>query len=283
MLRRFPTVCVATTGLLLLLSACDKSKDEGKGEAENKDKAEVAGGEEGAAEAGEKVAKVEKELSDEARFDKEMGKKGCDLLTAKMVADTFGVPEAEVEQFKMMGCIYNWKGDDEIVEANITLLRAHKSEKAAAKWITNATRSQTKEEISAQLEKVREGVKDSDEVNTKLEEKTADQLMDVANDMLPDEGVSYEDVDGVGDEARVNVGDGTIWVRVDNLTFNVVGYKGPPQKELDLSPADMKDLKKVTAMAKEAQQAWLAEVADDRRAGGEKLGKVIVENLENLE
>lgn len=277
---------VAAGGLLLPLSACDSGKDENKADDAKVEQAAGSAAEGDAAEnAMEKIdehvaTEVEKELSDEARFGKDMRKKGCELLTAKLVADTFGVPEAEIEQFKMMGCIYNWKGGGEIVEANITLLRAHKSEKAAAQWLENATRSATKEEMVAQMEQVRGKVKEREEIDTKLKEKTADQLIDVANDMMPDEGVAYEDVEGVGDQARVNLGDGTLWVRVDNLTFNVVGYKGKPQEQPKYTAADMKDIKKVTAMAKEAQQAWLKEVAGQRRADGTRLAKLIVANVE---
>lgn len=282
-LRTFVLRAVVAGGLLLPLSACDGGNDEKKTDDANVEKtAEPAGSAEKAIEKiDEHVAKeVEQELSDEARFGKDMSKKGCELLTPKLVADTFGVPEGELKQMKMMGCIYKWKGDDQIVEANITLLRAHKSEEAAAQWLEGATRSATKEEMTAQMEQVRGKVKEREEIDTKLEEKAADQLLDVANDMLPDEGMSYEDVDGVGDQARINVGDGTLWVRVDNLTFNVVGFKGKPQEKIEYTPADMKDIKKVAAMAKVAQQAWLKENAGTRRADGTKLAKRIVANLE---
>lgn len=272
--------------LTLPTFACDGGKDEKKADDAKVEDAAGSGGEgDAAAKAIEKIdehvaEEVEKALSDEAHFSKDMGKKGCEILTPKLVADTFGVPEAELKQMKMMGCIYNWKGDGQIVEANITLLRAHKSEKAAASWFEGATRSLTKEEMQAQMEQVRGKVKEREEIDTKLKEKTADQVIDVANDMLPDEGVKYEDVEGVGDQARVSVGDGTLWVRVDNLTFNVTGFKGKPQEQPEYTPADMRDIKKVTAMAREAQQAWLKENADQRRADSTKLAKLIVAGLE---
>jgi hypothetical protein len=279
MLHRILTACAF---LLLPLSACDSGKDEKKADDAKVEEAVAKAGsaEEAVEKIDEHVAKeVEKELSDEARFGKDMSKKGCEILTAKMVADTFGVPESELKQMKMMGCIYNWKGDGQIVEANITLLRAHKSEKSAANWLENATKSLTKEELQAQMEQVRGKVKEREEIDTKLKEKTADQMIDVANDMFPDEGYNYEDVDGVGDQARVNLADGTLWVRVDNLTFNVTGYKGKPQERVEYTPADLKNIKKVTAMAKEAQQKWLKEVSGQRRADGTKLAKLVVANV----
>lgn len=291
--RAFVLHAVAISGLLFPLSACDSGKDEKKGDdakvehapesASSADKTpESASSADKAIEKlDDHVAKeVSKELSDEARFGKDMRKKGCEMLTPKLVADTFGVPEGEIKQTKIMGCIYSWEADGQIVEANITLLRAHKSEKLAAQWLENATQTQTKEQMAAQMQEVKGKVKEREEIDTKLKEKTADTLMDVATDMLPDEGVSYEDVDGVGDQARINTGDGTLWVRVDNLTFNVAAFKGKEMERPAYTAADMKDIKKITAMAKQAQQAWLEENVDQRRADAIKVAKLIVANLE---
>jgi hypothetical protein len=273
---------VAISGLMPLLSACDNGKDENKA-----DDAKVEQAAKSASSADKAIEKIDdhvakevaKELSDEARFGKDMRKKGCELLTPKLVADAFGVPEGEVKQTKVMGCIYNWKADGQIVEANITLLRTHKSEKLAAQWLEKATQTQTKEQMAAQMQEIKGKVKEREEVDTKLKEETADTLLNAATDMLPDEGVTYEDVDGVGDQARINTGDGTLWVRVDNLTFNVTAFKGKEMEQPEYTAADMKNIKKVTAMAQQAQQAWLKENVDQRRADSIKVAKLIVANL----
>lgn len=265
---------IVLSGLMLSLPACDSGKEEQAPES-------ASSAEKAIEEIDDHVAKeVAKELSDEARFAKDMRKKGCELLTPKLVAETFGVPEGELQQTKIMGCIYNWTADGETVEANITLLRAHKSEKLAAQWLENATQTLTKEQMAAQMQEVKGKVKEREEVDTKLKKETADTLMNVATDMLPDEGVSYEDVDGVGDQARINTGDGTLSVRVDNLTFNVSAFKGKEMEQPEYTAADMKNIKKVTAMAKQAQQTWLKENVDQRRADGIKLAKLIVANLQ---
>lgn len=281
--RAFVLRVVALSSLLLPLSACDSGKDE-----KNADDAKIDQAAESANSADKAIDKIDdhvakevaKELSDEARFGKDMRKKGCELLTPKLVADTFGVPEGEIKQTKIMGCIYNWKSDGQIVEANIMLLRAHKSEKLAAQWLENSTQTLTKEQMAEQMQTVKGKLKEREEIDTKLKEETADTLMNVAGDMLPDEGVSYEDVDDVGDQARVNTGDGTLSVRVDNLTFNVTAFKGKRMEQPAYTAADMKNIKKVTAMAKQAQQAWLKENVDQRRADGIKLAKLIVANME---
>jgi hypothetical protein len=265
--------------VLALVSAvaCNSQKDSPQG---NDSTSGAGSADQAAAKVDDKIAKeVDKALSDEARFGKDMRKKACELLSPKMVADTFGVPEGELEQRKIMGCIYTWKGGGEIVEARITMLRAHKSEKMAATWFGNATKSLTKEEMAAQMQMVKKRVKERKEVDTKLKKDTADKLADVASDMMPDGGVSYEDLAGVGDQARVNTNDGSVWVRVANLTFHVVGFKGKDMEQPKYTAADMKNIKKVTAMAKKAQQEWLKATIDQRRGDGTKLAKLIVGKL----
>ncbi|MBT8495199.1 MAG: hypothetical protein KJO07_19290, partial [Deltaproteobacteria bacterium] len=228
------------TALVLSLSACDSNND---GASDSADKERTTSADKAASKIDDKIAKeVNKELSDEARFGKDMRKKGCELLTPKLVADTFGVPEAELKQHKIMGCLYRWDKGDQTLEAQLTMLRAHKSERRAARWFGNATKDLTKEEMAAQMQMVKKRVKKRKEIDTKLKKDTADKMVDVATDMLGD-GVSYEDVAGIGDQARINTRDGTLWVRVANLTFTVAGYKGKKMEDPKYSPADMRNIK----------------------------------------
>jgi len=90
------------------------------------------------------------------------------------------------------------------------------------------------------------------------------------------EGARYEDVPGIGDEARINLNDGGIWVRVDNLTFSVAGYAGPPKPRL--TPKTFK-LKEIAAAAQAANRAWLQQTLDQRKRDGQKLAKAILANL----
>src|SRR5690606_12132272 len=79
-------------------------------------------------------ARVENSIEDAAdkagaTIVKGISKKSCEILTPALVAQTFSVPEAELKQLKVMGCIYSWKkeeGDTKtIIEANLTLMRVH--------------------------------------------------------------------------------------------------------------------------------------------------------------
>src|SRR5690606_1870716 len=88
------------------------------------------------------------EPSAAARFDKDLRKRTCELLSPGLVSRTFGVPEGELKQLKVMGCTYTWKSDSEELEASVTMVRAHASEAAAAQWFQNATADKTAEQIA---------------------------------------------------------------------------------------------------------------------------------------
>lgn len=97
---------------------------------------------------------VEKETGTK-NFTEGMAKKGCELLPPSVVASTFDVPEDELEQMKMIVCIYDWKSGDEVLEANLTLAKARDSVYDAERWFENSTASKTKEELEAEMERVK--------------------------------------------------------------------------------------------------------------------------------
>ena len=213
-------------------------------------------------------------LSDEARFDKDIRKKSCELLPPAMVANTFGVPEGELQQTSVMGCFYSWDGDGRRITAQIIAPRAHKSEKAAARWFANATKAVSKAELDAQFEKVKQKAKERAGFDSKTKEKAADVLMD--SSAFAPEGITFTSVDGVGEDAAIASNDGTIKVRVDNLTFTVGAYAGPPAPEPDYSGLDLKSR---AAVAKKADVEWLAKTYPQRKTEGAKLARAIVEAL----
>jgi hypothetical protein len=210
-------------------------------------------------------------LSDEARFDGDMSRQGCELLTPDMVADTFDVPADELKQMKVMGCRYNRDNDRETLEAAISMIRAHKSEAGAAQWFGNATRSRTAEEMKAEMDKVAERMNQSAALDTDAKKTAAQGVMDAVGS----KAVTFEDVPGVGDEARVH-DEGTVYVRVDNLTFMVSAYHGPKPPPPDLEGVDLQQMANV---AMESAAAWAAETAPQRKSDSARLAGAIVESL----
>ncbi len=269
MLRATPLLA-----LTLALLACDSKPD-----AEAADKA--GGDAKSVAASGAKAVAGEAggALSEEARFDKKLRKEACALLTPKMVADAFGVPAGELKQMKVGGCLYKRKSGEEIVEASIMTVRVHDSEKRAAAWFANATKNRTKEEVGKQLEEIKKRAQGHEKIDTKQKKETAGKVVDLVGGMTPDEGFQYEDVPGVGDEARVNVGDGKVRVRLDNLTFAVTAYQGKRAPEPDFSQA-VGDSQKMVAMAQAAAKRHMKETAPKRRQDATKLAKAIVAALE---
>jgi hypothetical protein len=206
-----------------------------------------------------------------ARFDRAMSKKGCELLSADLVAATFAVPADALTQFKVMGCRYSWEGDGETLEAGLSMLRVYDSAADAAGWFASATRSRTAEEMKAEMDMVAERLDKSEQLDTELKKSAAKGMLN----MVDTKAVTFEDVAGIGGEARVS-DDGTVYVRVDNLTFMVSAYQGAKAPPPDFQGADPQQM---VTIAKENAAQWAIETAPQRRADGVRLAGAIVDAL----
>jgi hypothetical protein len=214
-----------------------------------------------------------------ATFAKEISKKACEVLTPSMVAETFDVPEGELKQMKIMGCIYSWnrKGDDDplILEAKLMLLRAHDTVDEARLWFKNATADKTGKELQEDVKKVTEKAKENEDVDTDLKKETVGTIGSLMAEGMKD-GARYESISGIGDEAKVAERDGAVWARVGNLAFTVNAYKGPPQPRLHLDPKDMTNVKEITAKSMQAQKEWLAKTHEERKKASIQLARLVI-------
>jgi hypothetical protein len=210
-------------------------------------------------------------LSDAARFDKDIRKNACELLTAEIVGATFDIPADKLRQMKIAGCRYDWDDDNEVLETGISMIRAHKSEQSAALWFGNATKSRTAEEMKAEMEKVAKRIEATESLDTKAKKSMAKGMLAAVGS----KAVNFEDIVGVGEEARVSQ-DGTVYVRVDNLTFMVSAYKGIKAPPLDLAGVDIKQM---AAVAMKSADQWASETAPQRKKDGAQLAKAIVAEL----
>lgn len=230
------------------------------------------------------MAEAEDRVGGAAKFfdpsDKAFRKRACEFLTADMVSEQFEVPAADLKQMQIAGCIYTWDDDDEMVDAKVMMPRVHKSEDRAKLWFTNATKSLTKEELDAQLEMVKGKLDDEKMLKRDIEKKTAKSITDIAKMSNPEEGVTYEDVPGIGDEARISSSDGTLWVRLGNFTMQVSAYKGGKQPKPELDPRNTKAFVKATL---EAQKKWLADTYEQRKAAVTVLAPKVVAAVEKLQ
>ena len=170
-----------------------------------------------------------------------------------------------------MGCRYDGRNGDETVEAGISMIRVYDSEAAAANWFASATQNRTAEEMAAEMEKVSGQLDQAKELDTDLKKSTAKNLLATVDSTA----INFEDVAGVGDEARVS-SEGTVYVRVDNLTFMVSAYKGPVAPRPDIKSTDMKQ---ITAAVNKTKAEWASKTLPARKKDGTLLAKAIVAEL----
>ena len=208
--------------------------------------------------------------------DKSIRKRACDFLTADMISVLFGVPAGELKQIKTMGCIYVWKKDEQIMEAKLMMPRVHKTTQGAATWFKNATATKSKEQADAEMDMVKEKLKERKELDTKTKKRTAINFADIAKMGTPDEGIRYEDVAGFGDEARMSSADGAMWIRIQNLTFQLSAYKGPKQPQPKFDP---KNPMAIVKAAMDAQKKWLADTLEQRKMDVKKLAPAVVKAI----
>jgi hypothetical protein len=217
-----------------------------------------------------------------ARYDRSISKKGCEILTAEGVSQAFGVPAGALKQIKVMGCVYTWRDRDQVLEAGVSMLRAHRSEAMAASWFEDATRNRTAEENQQALDLAMGRVKEK-AGDGKLGGGVTPGAVDTVGKTLAGAvdpgGTRYEDIDGVGAAARVQLGDGAIWVRVANLTFTASGYQGPRQPRPALPTGKLEEIARAS---QEAQRAWRAETFEQRKAGSLKVAELVLANLDRM-
>lgn len=240
--------------------ACDEESKQG---------AQASAEKAAAASAAEQGAKADAKL-----FDKEIRKKACELLPAKMVAKTFDVPEKALEQSTVMGCIYDWEKDGRKVHASVMSIRAHKTLDRAKTWFENSTKNRSKKENEAAVDQVKKRLKEKKELDTEIKKKAANEV----TNLIPTAALSYERVEGVGDEAAVNQNDGNVRVRVGNLTFTVAAYKGKKQPEF--KPDTSLGTKGMIDDIKKKSQEWHKTTVPQRKKAGVELARAIANGLE---
>ena len=210
-------------------------------------------------------------LSSAARFSGEMSNKGCEFLSAQLVSATFDVPADALKQTKIQGCHYTWNSDNETLEAGILMIRAHKSDEEAARWFAGITTSKTAEEMQAEMESASGQLDNRKELDTELKKSTARNLAA----LISTKAVNFEDLAGIGDEARIK-DEGTVYIRVDNLTFMVSAYKGARAPRPDMTGVEINQM---AAVAKENADQWATQTAPQRRQDSSRLARAIVAGM----
>lgn len=208
--------------------------------------------------------------SQASRFTKEMDK-GCDLLTAELVASTFGVPAENLKQMKVLGCIYTGGNDSRKLQAHLMRPRVHKDTAAAAAWFAKTTRSRSAEEMQIEMDKIAQRLEDQKELDTGAKKSVAKLVLN----SVGSKAVIFEDVANVGDEARSGE-DGDLSIRVSNLTFNLSAYHGPAKPEVNVAELAGLNVKELIAAGKKHEEDWGKKSASQRTIDSTKLAKALI-------
>ena len=217
-------------------------------------------------------AASDKPVTDSVHVDAAIEKNPCELAPAEMVADLFEVPAADLERESSMSsaCVYSWENGDETerldVKVNVSDVDEN-AERAASNF-----RSVTRGMSGADLDRAMAGVKEKAASDARLDaagKKAADAI---AGSSSGSAGIQFEDVEGVGDEARfaLTVGAGDLHVRAGNLYFTASAYSGPGMQMPD---------KLTGASIVAADRQWRRDTMPQRKDAAIKLAKAVVQSL----
>lgn len=210
-------------------------------------------------------------VADSAKVDAAIEKTPCALVTPEMVATVFDVPVAELEQSQLMSssCEYTREGDGESLQVSVDVDGVFEDAKSAASRFRSVTAGMSGAEVDRAMAGVREEADRKGDLDTAGKRGAADAIISGSSGSA---GIQFEDVEGVGDEARLalTVGAGKLYVRSGNLNFTVAAYSG----------ADMPMPDKITAAAiMNADKQWRSETMPQRKQAAVKLAKAVVASL----
>lgn len=193
----------------------------------------------------------------------------CTLLTPEIVAAVFGVPAADLERERSMKskCAYSWEEGDQRLKASLDVSAVHDDAASASRDFRSVTRGMSGKALDDAMQGV--AAKAKEDLEGAGAKRAADAVAGVASG---GNGIVFEDVEGVGDEARMaqTVGAGDLYVRVGNLNFVVAAYSGPrmPSPESFTPGAIMA-----------ASKAWQAETLPERKRAATELARAVVASL----
>lgn len=140
-------------------------------------------------------------------FDESVKADKCALLTPAQVAAAASVPESAVEQNPSL-CLYEWEGHN----IYLSSVRVHDSIERASKYYDRNTKDFTAEEMRASREKLKEQMQESE---------TGTGISEALIDAAPEDAITYERWDDIGNEAAWD--GNTTMIRYGNVTVKFSG------------------------------------------------------------
>lgn len=189
-------------------------------------------------------------------YDASLRDSPCSLIGPEVVAAVFDLPVDGIKQYAAGGmCKYDWKGDGRIMNAVIHVLRVGETAAETAGYFANATAGMDAAALDAALESIREQASD---------EPAAGALLGAAGEVsrAGSGGLEFGDVEGIGDRARMQLGNGDLSVLHGNLYFSVAAFHGDRMQ----APASLSEMVS-------ASRAWHRETLSQRKEQSIALAK----------
>lgn len=151
-------------------------------------------------------------------------------------------------------CFYQMEGDGRFLEVT-AMVRAFATQAAASEFYDEFTRDVSPGEMAERLQEL--GV-DTDDPFSIADRSVAARLKD---------GIRFENVGGIADQARFDASDGTLHLRRGTMVLGVSAFHGPPPTlPTKVTPETMAD----------AEAAWKAEAMELRRRQAADLAQAVL-------
>lgn len=185
----------------------------------------------------------------------------CNLLTPDMLATTLEVSAEDVPQPNSLEsmCMYQMETDAKSLEVML-MVGAPDTKKAAKAKFREATRDMTPEEITEKLK----------ELGIERDESDKQFAKDLGLPNTQPSGVQFEEINGVGDEARFESTNGTLYILHNNLMLTLTAYYG--------SAMPIPDAVSFEAL-NDAETEWTESTMEKRRNQAVALAKTVVDAL----
>ncbi len=212
-------------------------------------------------------------VADPVHIDAAVGENPCELAPAEMVAGLFGVPVTDLEREPSVSsaCAYGWESNDGTERLDVKVKVSDIGEDAGrtASNFRAVTRGMSGAEVDRAMARVKEDAASGGSLGTAGKRGAADAVVGATSGSA---GIRFEDVAGVGDEARfaLTVGAGDLHVRTGNLYFTVSAYSGPAMEMPER-------LTGASIMA--ADRQWRQDTMPQRREAAVALAQAVVQSL----
>jgi hypothetical protein len=253
--------------------ACDSDDDAADGASAPA----PAGGDAAPADEGSAPAAAKATTAGPRTYPKDARKQKCDALTNEFVAELFEFPVDRLkpeDPSRKKKCRFSWNHEGQTFFAHFGSLSVKKDEDRAKLWFKNQTESKTQEQVEADAKQIAEKLGKEEKLDSPTAKATTKTAMNAFAGMTTD-GVTWNDVPGLGDEARVNDSNGIVRIRDGNALIWMSAYLVPEEPPYTGPPTD---ISAITAH----NRKWIQETIEQRKAASIKLARAYLPEVQKL-